>query len=329
MITSRCHRRAAFTLVELLVVIGIIAILIGVLLPVLSSARRSADKTKCLAALKEMGNAYGMYMVENKGAWPVAAHYWDAAAGDPNNVHAGGTFRDKRWHDFIAKFLIGQQGVSDSGGNNYTTNIMNFHGTCTFATVGQPSYATHGDFGTKADPVWIGTMKDRKSALWGCPNWNRVGIGGGQYEFGANNGYAMSIFPFSPDDLDPAAIYGVNPKATAHIIASSTAGTTQLGAYHKYMSWKRPAERALLFDAVHNGGYFANKSLNQAWPYQPDTATPLPQFPDSNFPLDWNRHTRAKPGKVKPTDPSMNVLFCDGHASTVSAREAYRALRFK
>jgi prepilin-type processing-associated H-X9-DG protein len=310
-------------------VIGIIAILIGVLLPVLSNARRAADKTKCLAALREIGHAYGMYMGENKGAWPVAAHYWDAPATDPYNGAANGTFRDKRWHDYVAKYLIGQQKVTDSGGKAYSTNIMNFNGTCNTFTVGAPSYATHGDFGTTADPVWIGTMKERQSALWGCPNWNRIGIGGGQFEFGANNGYAMSIFPFSPDDLDAAATYGVNAKATAHIIDSTTAGTKQIGAYHKYASWKRPGERALIFDAVHNGGYFANKALNQAWPYQPDTATPLPQFPDSNFPIDWNRHTKNKPGKVNPSDPSLNVLYCDGHASTVSAREAYRAIRFR
>jgi prepilin-type processing-associated H-X9-DG protein len=206
---------------------------------------------------------------------------------------------------------------------------MNFNGTCTYATVGVPTYATHGEFGTAVDPVWIGTMRERNSVLWGCPSWNRIGIAGAQYEYGANNGYAMSIFPYAPNDLDPAATYGVNPKMTSHIIDSATAGTKQIGAFHKYASWKSPGDRALIFDALHNGGYFANKTLNQSWPYQPDTATPLPQFPDSNFPLDWNRHTKLKPGKVKPTDQTMNMLFCDGHAATVSPREAYRAIRFK
>src|SRR5689334_20920888 len=93
-------RDCGFTLVELLVVIGIIALLISVLLPALNQARKHADRVKCMSAMRQIGNGFFMYSQDNKGFWPVANHLWvDTAAGMP-------TGRDKRWHDFIGKYVM-------------------------------------------------------------------------------------------------------------------------------------------------------------------------------------------------------------------------------
>jgi prepilin-type N-terminal cleavage/methylation domain-containing protein/prepilin-type processing-associated H-X9-DG protein len=66
------QRSRAFTLVELLVVVGIIAILIALLMPVLARARRQANTAVCLNHLRQLGLGYQRYAAENKGWAPRA-----------------------------------------------------------------------------------------------------------------------------------------------------------------------------------------------------------------------------------------------------------------
>lgn len=64
---SPLSRTRAFTLVEILVVIGIIAILIGILLPSLSKARKSAEAAVCMSNLRQLALGVYNYAVDNKG----------------------------------------------------------------------------------------------------------------------------------------------------------------------------------------------------------------------------------------------------------------------
>jgi prepilin-type N-terminal cleavage/methylation domain-containing protein/prepilin-type processing-associated H-X9-DG protein len=63
-------RRRAFTLAELLVVIGVIAVLVALLLPVLGRVREQAQRVACLSNLRQLGMAMMMYTQENKGYFP-------------------------------------------------------------------------------------------------------------------------------------------------------------------------------------------------------------------------------------------------------------------
>lgn len=92
--TASARPRRAFTLVELLVVIGVFAILIAILLPALNSARETARNIKCLSNLKQIGLVMTMYTQESRGMVPMASDD-DWSTPDANRLPS--------WHTWFRK----------------------------------------------------------------------------------------------------------------------------------------------------------------------------------------------------------------------------------
>ncbi|MEO6436273.1 MAG: prepilin-type N-terminal cleavage/methylation domain-containing protein, partial [Tepidisphaeraceae bacterium] len=155
---------AAFTLVELLVVIGIIAVLISILLPTLSSARKQAEKLKCLSNLRQIGIGFQMYQQAHKGMMPVLRQ----DLPDYNGVISNGA--NVYWQDFIMPYVskFGKTGRSEGAASLQT-----------FETA-------------------------RNSVMWGCPTWaGWPGQDAYTFEFGVSrfeNGYTYNIYPTSRAD---------------------------------------------------------------------------------------------------------------------------------
>jgi prepilin-type N-terminal cleavage/methylation domain-containing protein len=87
-VSLRADKIRAFTLVELLVVIGIIAVLISVLLPTLSKARESARRTQCLSNLRQIAVFLNMYANVNQQQVPIGfISSGNASAASGNNYY--------------------------------------------------------------------------------------------------------------------------------------------------------------------------------------------------------------------------------------------------
>jgi prepilin-type N-terminal cleavage/methylation domain-containing protein/prepilin-type processing-associated H-X9-DG protein len=302
---ARFHKRA-FTLVELLVVIGIIALLISVLLPALSSARRSAAAVKCAAHLRELGNAFQMYANESKGWFPPAqlvpaAGYTYDIDGIAYPSTSSGRSYNAMWFNFISRYI-----TKYKSGGAVTTN--------------QEAQLQHG------------------TLVWGCPAWEGYYLSNqvGNYSV-VQTGYGMNGWP---------TMSKTNPKLTNNLPAATETvfiqgwfpkGTSQ-GKFYKQVVWaKDGAERCLVADSMYwlveseqvpppNGMVGQGDLSNGSAVFFIPGSTTIDAYRHGKYPA------HATTGQFALTGGKVlyNILYVDGHVSGSADRtQAFRSTRMR
>jgi len=163
-------RHSGFTLVELLVVIGIIAVLISVLLPALSKARRSAATVQCSSNMRQIAVAMLGDITDNKGVFPPSA-----APPVP------GVFPNGWWwpNELVRRKYINTQGVSVYSQPNSSTNNKKYNRNNVFRCpegIDEEDGTIAGDYPTASGNNCYSLSNDTQCAQegLGVPSWYMI-----------------------------------------------------------------------------------------------------------------------------------------------------------
>ena len=283
------RRSPGFTLVELLVVIGIIAVLVGLLLPALGAARRSSQQAACLAALRNIGQAFGLYANDNRGYWPVVRHHANGAV-----AAFGTTPRDDRWSWFLLAYMVPTERFlkwnAPPTGSNSTTH--------TNAT------------------LYPGLLDFRDTAFFGCLPYLDVVQSGSNTHLQVSPGYGMQSLTTATDTYTPVAV--AYPARSD--LADLTQNTGVFGRYFKASQWTKPTDRILVADA-RSWYLIVHEPTGGVIPDQTTVINAPPGFEDS---FDRYRH-----GKRNTRVGFNALYCDGHAATLLTIEDGYRGVRMK